>query len=169
MDLKQKKQLLYTAGDLVELLKHPKKVHNGPLAVVQGCNCFMRQGRGLAAELRAFPQIYQTDVKYGKEGEFNGKIGDLSLCNVNGVLVVNGYIQYTTYGDRPANYAAIGTLFLKINKMAYGTGTTVYIPRIGAGLAKGDWNIIEKIIADATPDTKVIVVDYVNGKLPEYI
>ena len=38
------------------------------------------------------------------------------------------------------------------------SGKKIGLPKIGAGLAKGDWNIIESIIAEELKDENVTIV-----------
>lgn len=51
--------------------------------------------------------------------------------------------------ERPLRYDALGGCLLKVSQMAVETGASVHMPMIGAGLAKGDWGIIQELIYDA--------------------
>lgn len=48
----------------------------------------------------------------------------------------------------PIRYYAVRAALAAVNDVAYKTGATLHMPRIGCGLAGGSWNEIEKIIKD---------------------
>ncbi|WWS23940.1 hypothetical protein vBKpnAMK2_00291 [Klebsiella phage vB_Kpn_AM_K2] len=47
-----------------------------------------------------------------------------------------------------------------MNKNELKMFVALYIPKIGAGIAGGDWELIEKLINLATPDIDIMVVEY---------
>ena len=47
------------------------------------------------------------------------------------------------------SYAAIERLFLDLNHQPLTENQAIAIPRIGAGLAQGDWRTIREIIAES--------------------
>lgn len=62
-------------------------------------------------------------------------------------------------GDKsPVDYAAIEMCMKKINHLF--KGRHIGLPKIGSGLAGGDWDRIEKIIANSLKDCKVTIVNY---------
>jgi hypothetical protein len=80
------------------------------------------------------------------------------------LIVVNAYTQYT-YGRNhkdgaivPFDYEAFTLCMRKMNKV-FG-GKHIGMPKIGAGLAGGDWNRIEKIINDELWNCRITVVNY---------
>ncbi|MFH2059998.1 MAG: macro domain-containing protein [Pseudomonadota bacterium] len=119
--------------------------------IIHGCNCFCSMGAGIAKQIKEhFPQAYQADLDT-TPGD-RQKLGNFSCVQVkkggNFFTIVNGYTQYNHSGSGPlVDYDAVEQLFIKIKKEY--TGLKIGFPKIGAGLAKGDWNIISKII-DAT-------------------
>ena len=120
-----------------------------------GCNCFHSFGKGIALSVKdTFPKAYVADkaTAYGSKD----KLGTYSFSDYDCVKVINAYTQFNYgYGKRNADYNAIKKVFETLN-LEY-PGLTLAIPKIGAGLAKGDWNIIQDIINDSTPDLKVSV------------
>ena len=84
--------------------------------------------------------------------------------NVKDLIVVNAYTQYMygrnhADGDKsPVDYAAIEMCMKKINHLF--KGKHIGLPKIGSGLAGGDWNRIEKIIATSLKDCQVTIVNY---------
>jgi O-acetyl-ADP-ribose deacetylase (regulator of RNase III) len=78
--------------------------------------------------------------------------------------VVNAYTQYRygrnhEDGDKnPVDYAAIEMCMKKINYRF--KGKHIGLPKIGAGLAGGDWDLIEAIIGRELKDMTVTIVNY---------
>jgi O-acetyl-ADP-ribose deacetylase (regulator of RNase III) len=80
------------------------------------------------------------------------------------IIVVNSYTQYN-YGVnhkdgtfKPIDYDALTMCMRKINHQF--KGKHIGMPKIGAGLAGGDWNQIEAIINHELKDMKISVVVY---------
>lgn len=130
-------------GDLIELAKAGKFD-----VIVHGCNCFNTMGAGIAKRIKEeFPEAYIEDRKteYGALG----KLGNISYAIVpvsnNELVVVNGYTQYNYKGHRPlVNYKALRKVFKNVKSLFH--GRQIAYPKIGAGLAGGNWNVIQKII-----------------------
>ena len=128
-----------------------KFAYNGDLDVlVHGCNCFNTMGAGLAKSIKnKYPKAHAEDLTTIK-GDKN-KLGNYTAVIEqnkyhNTFIIINGYTQYY-YGNKfgtPVNYNAISQLFKKI-KINY-PGLRITYPKIGCGLAGGDWNIISDII-----------------------
>lgn len=63
-----------------------------------------------------------------------------------------------TYLAEPlADYSAIRECMEKVKRFAKMKHLTVAMPKIGAGLAGGDWKIIEKILEEVFTDHDVTV------------
>lgn len=168
------------SGDLISLAKE------GDFdVIVQGNNCFCTQGSGLAPQfVKAFGSdtFKMEDVKY--KGDIN-KLGTIDyeqlhledekwvrypdeggLWVVHSMFVVNAYTQYK-YGanhadgdKKPVDYEAITLCMRKINKIF--SGMKVGLPKIGCGLAGGDWYLVKEIIKKELKDCDVTVVNYVK-------
>jgi O-acetyl-ADP-ribose deacetylase (regulator of RNase III) len=84
--------------------------------------------------------------------------------NVKDIIVVNSYTQYR-YGknhkdgySNPLDYEALTICMRKINHTF--KGKHIGLPKIGAGLAGGNWERIKTIIQQELKDMKVTVVNY---------
>lgn len=65
------------------------------------------------------------------------------------LYVVNMIAQHGTVSKlnpQPLSYEALEFALERVAELAIETNGTVHMPRIGAGLAGGDWNVIESII-----------------------
>lgn len=153
----------YTEGDLVKMFK--LGIFN---TIAHGCNCFNVMGAGIAKQIKDnFPVVFESDELFGKKGDPN-KLGKFSYSYVNNRfksnekpgVIINIYSQYHFNNSlNPINYEAIGKAFLSLNE-SFPVDDFLAIPRIGAGLAGGNWNTIEYIINNTTPDLAIVVVDY---------
>lgn len=144
-------------GDLIELAKEGK--FDG---IVHGCNCFNNMGSGIAKQIKDnFPDAWQVDQD--TEPGAKTKLGDFSVVLVPPSLtIINAYTQYRYgRGKKHADYDAIRKVFKSINY--YYPDWHIGIPKIGAGLAGGDWDIISKIIDEETPDVEITLVEYDKG------
>jgi len=138
-------------GDLIKLVK------GGHFdVIVQGCNCQNTMGKGIAKQIKAeFPEAYEADCKTISGDK--SKLGSFSHADIfreDGTyfVVINAYTQYDyrpTYVDdgiSRVNYDAIRQVFKVINFMFKPINFRIGYPKIGCGLAGGDWDIVSKII-----------------------
>lgn len=122
-------------------------------ALVHGCNCFCNMGAGLAKDIaKNYSIAFKVDQKtvYGDKS----KLGTYSIAKTKNGEILNAYTQFKYGGNQNnADYAAIKKVFEKINQEY--KDKVICIPKIGAGLAGGDWKTIKKIINAATPDVEI--------------
>ena len=156
-DLGSIPQQLMVYSDLVELAKA------GQFDVIMhGCNCFCAMGAGIAKQIReAFPAAYEVDRKTICADR--GKLGTCSVetCPIpsGSVDVVNAYTQFhwkEPDGGVLADYAAIRSCLVWVRENY--SGKRIGLPKIGAGLARGDWNVIGMTICEELKDEDVFVV-----------
>jgi O-acetyl-ADP-ribose deacetylase (regulator of RNase III) len=116
--------------------------------IVHGCNCQCAMGKGIALSIKQqFPEAYQADLATPKGDR--RKLGTFSFAEVERpparFTVVNAYTQYDYRGDGVlADYDAIRSAFARIRRQF--PGRRIGYPKIGAGLARGDWDVIAAII-----------------------
>lgn len=133
----------YVTGDL---LASPLKV------IAHGCNCHGLMGSGIAKQIRdRWPNVYEVyRLKYQVMGLELGTI--LPVRTLDNRLVVNCMTQYDCGHDGRlyVDYDAIEQCMVAINNhVDTWEVTEVGFPKIGAGLAGGDWDRIENIIVRA--------------------
>jgi len=144
--------------------------------VVHGCNCFCTMGAGVAKVLRRrFPQAYAADLKTEKGDR--SKLGTFTVAKVQTMCsspekkmalrrfaIANAYIQYRYSSRRQQiNYGALRHCMRHLNTAFKGSKIRFLMPKIGAGLAGGDWTKIAAIIENELKGRHVTVVVW-NGK-----
>lgn len=143
-------------GDLLELAK------NGQFdVIVHGCNCFCTMGAGIALQIKhQFPEAYKADMETKNSNpDYITKLGTYSKAEIGDLTIVNAYTQfYPGINPLSENYDAIVKVFVEIANDF--SGKRVGIPMIGAGLAGGNWAVINKIIENAVGGLDITVVEY---------
>lgn len=130
--------------------------------VVHGCNCQCVMGAGIAKAIRkAFPAAFAADQATPKGDR--AKLGTISLATVEAasreITVVNAYTQFHWRGRKPlADYDAIRSSFAAV-RTAF-SGKRIGYPKIGAGLAGGDWSVISSIIDEELAGLQHTLVEY---------
>jgi O-acetyl-ADP-ribose deacetylase (regulator of RNase III) len=142
-------------GDIIQLFKEK----NFDI-IVQGCNCFCVQGKGLALQIaKQFPQALTIDKKTQVSDVH--KLGSFSYATTEYGKIINLYTQF-----KPGphfEYSALIKGLHRINK--HYKGKHIAFPQIGAGIGKGDWSIIRYLLYTMLPDLQVTIVYYDNGQI----
>lgn len=143
--------------------------------LVHGCNCQGVMGGGVALAVReTYPEAFE---RYRQHQTHVGlTLGDVVFAwNLKGtsylgaakqvlpsnsyssgmpqeVIVANALTQFN-YGRDPqvryVDYDAVAAAFSRVKLVAQVTGLPVCFPMLGAGLANGDWRVIEGVIEKA--------------------
>jgi O-acetyl-ADP-ribose deacetylase (regulator of RNase III) len=150
-------------GDLLKMFK------DGEFdAIAHGCNCFHTMGSGIAGQIsKQFPIALEADKKQTLMGNVK-KLGDYTRAYTNHGWIINAYTQYHPgYSTEDVLYPAIESVFTRINKyvapmleFVSDTDLNLGIPKIGAGIAGGDWNRIEGIINRVSPRLSITLVEW---------
>ena len=117
--------------------------------IVHGCNSMGRFNKGLAKSIReTYPRVYMDYMYNFHTGRLKPGINVITKIN-DDLYIVSSIIQ-KYYGNdknvRYVDYSAVEECFRKINEEFKDSDLPIYIPSIGAGLANGDWKIIQGII-----------------------
>lgn len=146
----------YVFGDATE------PVGDGPNIIAHVCNDRGAWGAGFT---RALSTKYpRAEYVYRR---LNAEQLDLGMVHMvetpSGLCVANMIAQDGLIGRdnrRPLNYAALGECLNKLGVFALDGGYAVHMPRIGCGLAGGDWLYVEKLVSDALPRRGVTTYVY---------
>jgi len=146
-----------TKGDLI------KKAKEGEFdLIVHGCNCFCTMGAGIAKGIKSeFPEAFDADQET-TEGS-KEKLGTCSYAKIKregiNLIVVNAYTQFNYHGPGiKIDYDAVRSCMKWIKENF--EGKRIGLPKIGAGLAGGDWEIISQIIEKELAGEDVTLVEY---------
>lgn len=150
--------------------------------ITHGCNIYNTMGAGITVPMKKTFNCNNFPMELKGKGDYN-KLGnidfqkfwisekDLSVYNDETTLtsigkrclyVVNSYTQ-AEYKSPAKNevlldYDALTLCLRKINKIF--KGKHIGLPKIGCGLAGGNWRVVKKIILRELKDCKVTVVVY---------
>lgn len=158
-------KIQYKVGNLITAAQ------SGEVNVIaHGCNCMNTMKSGIAPKVAgAFPEAWRAD-QATRRGD-RAKLGTLSEAFVGDkLLVYNLYSQYTFTGRREGkmdlDYDALGSalhmmaasLHAKCRILDMSThDLRIGLPKIGAGLAGGDWGIISRMIEACLQDFDVTI------------
>jgi O-acetyl-ADP-ribose deacetylase (regulator of RNase III) len=123
--------------------------------IVHGCNAQGVMVSGVAKLIREKHPAAYREYRRVYETEGGLVLGEVIWAESNGKWIGNAITQ-EFYGTdrRHADYDAITRAMWEINKFCPGP---VAMPKIGAGLAGGDWNVIEAIIENELKTTQAFV------------
>jgi O-acetyl-ADP-ribose deacetylase (regulator of RNase III) len=131
--------------------------------IVHGCNCFCTMGAGIAKAIKqTFPEAFDADQRTGKGDR--AKLGTFSQATVTrhgrAITVVNAYTQFDYRGGGVlVDYDAVRSVMRGV-KRAF-AGKRIGYPKIGAGLAGGDWAKIAAIIEEELAGEEHAAVEFV--------
>lgn len=156
-------QLYHVIGDATQPVKKPA-------LIAHVCNDIDAWGAGFVVPLgKAYPEV---------ESDFHGihpsdrKLGHTQFVVVNSDIVVANMIAQRgirkSQGRIPLRYDALHTCLTDVQTMAEKQGLSVHVPRLGAGLAGGSWDVIKSVImATMKVDTYVYTLASEADKWPE--
>ena len=140
----------YIKGDITETeLKY----------IAHGVNTQNVMGSGVAKALfTKWPEVksdYHEFCKYHAKEGLLGRVCYVHVeCKDHQKIIANCFTQehYGYDGKRYVNYSAIVSCFSTLRRTFGGQGEILAIPKIGCGLAGGDWDIVEQLINDTVGD-----------------
>jgi O-acetyl-ADP-ribose deacetylase (regulator of RNase III) len=143
--------------------------------IVHGCNAQGKMRSGFAKQLRAtYPKAYNDYKQAYDFGQV--QVGRVVLSEVpphcDKFVIANAITQQFYGTDKDVvyvDYDAISTCFMKISRYAIQRGISqLHFPKIGAGLANGDWDRILKIIQDAV-DPSIELNLWIKPETPQQL
>ena len=143
-------------GDLIALFKERKFS-----AIAHGCNCFHVMGAGIAGQIaEQFPEAYRADEVTSRG--YSMKLGSYTDVMTEYGRIINLYTQYRPGVEIPLRlYDSIKRGFERLDQEFGGDERFVLgIPKIGAGIAGGNWGYISYLIDAVTPNLNITLVEY---------
>lgn len=156
-------EIKYIKGDATE----PIVIDDKYSVICHCCNALGAWGKGFVVPLgKKYPIAREKYLEFIENTPKENRLGSVSFAKVNDNIIVANIIgQYYTYpkeGKIPLDYEALekGFKFIinifKMHKMPL----TIHMPKIGCGLAGGDWNVVEKIIKNTFIKEEIEVYVY---------
>ena len=147
-------KIIYKQGDLLSCTE-PILLH--------GCNMQGVMGSGVAKAVRKkWPDTYAFYRETFERGDL--RLGDILIDFRDDKYVVHAITQEyygRVVGTTYVSYDAIRKCCKRANDFfrAVPQMTSIAMPKIGAGLGGGDWNIISAIIEDEFKDVQPVVYE----------
>lgn len=137
----------------------------GPRIIVHCCNDAGRWGAGFVVPLgRRYPNVKESYLGLFERPE-NPKLGDVQFVVAGKDLFVANLIGQRGTGAGagglpPVRYESIRLGLERVRRKALSLGASVHMPRMGCGLAGGDWYLVERIVREELVDHGVEAVVY---------
>lgn len=128
--------------------------------IAHGCNAQGVMGKGVAKIVKElYPKAYE---EYRNKFFYNNAliVGSVQFVDCGDKTIINAITQKNfakAYNDpnRYVSYDAVSDCMTEINRQI--PGQKLALPRIGAQLGGGNWNIIERIIEETLVDVEPVV------------
>lgn len=152
-------EITYVKGNAV----YPQGEGNKIIAHV--CNNIGAWGAGFV--LAISKRWSEPEREYRSMSSTKRKLGNVQFVPVETDIVVANMIgqeniKANDYGVPPVRYSAIKICLERVLSLAKSMNASIHMPRIGCGLAGGQWEIMEQVIIAASKnfDTKIFVYDF---------
>jgi len=152
-------EIIYLNGDATNPIGSGKKI------ICHICNDIGAWGAGFVLALSK--RWKQPEALYREIKVQNLYLGNVQFVEVSEDIIVANMIAqhgitkmgYDDADEPPIRYVALRACLAEVNDRAYRTNATIHMPRIGCGLAGGDWSVVEKIIQEVLT-VNVFVYDF---------
>lgn len=153
----------------------------GPAIIIHCCNNIGKWGSGFVVALQNkwpitrkhylnwFDSDKADDYVVTASGVVNTgsfKLGEVQFIEVEPNLWVANIIGqngiYFNKGIPPIRYEAIRSGLKKVYSFAFDKKATIHMPRMGAGLAGGKWEEIERLLTEELFETPITVYDFIG-------
>lgn len=128
-------------------------------------NCMCTMKSGIAPQItKAFPEMQQADDRT-VSGDFSklGRFTKATLKEIEGVVGYNLYGQYDWRGRKNTDYNALKNALEALNDDLV-FSSIIALPKLGAGLGGGDWNVISEIIEKTIGEDHHVEIYVLNSK-----
>lgn len=131
--------------------------------IAHGVNAQDVMGSGVAKVLYTkYPDVKSKYHQFCAETDIEDRLGSIVYTPVqsDGKVIINLFTQfkYGYDGKRYVNYGALEDCFCEL--IDFGIDK-IAVPKIGCGLAGGDWEVVKEIINRVTKDKLEVWVYYI--------
>jgi O-acetyl-ADP-ribose deacetylase (regulator of RNase III) len=146
--------ITYIKGDLLEDTLQIKE----KTLICHVCNNLSIMGKGFASQLKEIhPDVFQGFKKARLNAcpanyyKLTARNANLYVCNM---VCMNGL--YSKYSNpNPLSYPALKACLEDALKFAVNSELNICMPKIGVGLARGDWNKVVKILDEVFAEKNI--------------
>lgn len=154
-----KKDITYVVGDATS------PVGEGLKVIIHCCNDIGGWGSGFVVALSKKWEKPERHYRDWAKSENKFELGMTQYVGVEKDIVVANMIGqrstgYSKDGIAPIRYSAIKRCLRDVYEYCHLHNASVHAPRFGAGLAGGDWAVIEKMIQEELTDKGINVTIY---------
>lgn len=121
--------------------------------IAHGVNCMGAFDAGVARQIRRlFPSAYEAYIHKWKNTGW--KLGDVQFVNTPDTILIANCATQKGYGYPSqtsifVDYKAVASVFITLARYSEIHKVSVAMPKIGAGLAGGDWDKINGFLEEA--------------------
>ncbi|MES2732699.1 MAG: Appr-1-p processing protein [Bacteroidota bacterium] len=137
---------------------------NGLKVITHICNDIGGWGRGFVLALSKRWKQPEKEYRQWYESGQNFQLGEVQFVQVEADVVIANIIGQhkvsATNGVPPIRYEAVRKGLQKVSQYALDHQASVHMPRMGAGLAGGQWEEIEKIVEEELTQKGIVVTVY---------
>ena len=153
------KGIIYLKGDATT----PKA--EGNKIIVHICNDIGGWGKGFVMAISKRWKLPEQSYRNWYKSKENFSLGAVQFVQVEtdiwiANLIGQHKINKDERGNAPIRYEAVLAGLDKIGVFAEENNATVHMPRIGCGLAGGNWNQIEPLLNSAIVDRNILITVY---------
>jgi O-acetyl-ADP-ribose deacetylase (regulator of RNase III) len=135
---------------------------NAPAIIAHICNDQGYWGKGFVMSISS--RWAEPQLEYQKLGD-KRRLGHVQLVKVPGGITVANMIAQGSPSERvPIRYNALRNCLRFLGQHALRTGSVLHMPKIGTGLARGDWNTISDIIQQEICYFGIQVIIYIKNE-----
>ena len=160
---KQSMSIRYLKGDAT------RPVGTGNKIIVHICNDIGAWGKGFV--LAISKRWKDPEIKYREwaKSKDNFNLGEVQFIQVEPTIWIANLIgqrdiKKDKEGNPPVRYGAIRQGLAKVGYFARQNNASVHMPRIGCGLAGGNWDMIEPSISHELIGVETFVYDFEDLK-----
>jgi O-acetyl-ADP-ribose deacetylase (regulator of RNase III) len=142
----------------------------GNVIIAHVCNDSGKWGKGFVVALsRRWPgpearyRAWYKDRERASSGFKLGAVRFVGVKTIDTVWVANMIAQHgirSAENPTPIRYGALSTALQHVAEFAKKNDASVCMPKIGSGLAGGDWGTIERLITEAIVNQGVAITVY---------
>jgi O-acetyl-ADP-ribose deacetylase (regulator of RNase III) len=135
--------------------------------IAHGCNDRGGWGSGFVLAVSRRWELPEQKYRAWAASGHKFRAGNIQIVKPEeDIWVANMITQNGTVGPsnpKPVNYEALLECFQKLAQVCrknHESNPSIHMPRVGCGLARGDWNVVEALVKSALVEDEIPVTVY---------